>query len=123
MSFPDIIFKHTNVTESNDIDSLIEQKLSLLERYIGNETDVKCEVEFEKIAPHNSGDVHRVEVNFWLAGKMHRAEATEATFEAAIDVVKDELDRELNKEHDKHQTLVRKGGREIKEAIRFGGEE
>ena len=61
--------------------------------------------------------------NFWLAGKMHRAEATEATFEAAIDVVKDELDRELNKEHDKHQTLVRKGGREIKEAIRFGGEE
>ncbi len=122
MSFPNITFKNTNVTTDNAIRDLVEQKLIILERYIGDETDTNCEVEFEKIPSHNSGEIYRVEVNFWLAGKMHRAEATKDSFETAIDEVKDELDRELNKDNEKHQTLIRKGGREIKDAMRFGEE-
>jgi ribosomal subunit interface protein len=120
MSFPNIVFKNTNVTVREELHNLVEQKLASLEKYVGDETDAKCEVEFEKILSHNSGDIHRVEVNFWLAGKMHRAEATKVTFEAAVDIVRDELDAELHKDHDKRQTLERKGGREMKEAIRFG---
>ncbi|MEZ4104507.1 MAG: ribosome-associated translation inhibitor RaiA [Candidatus Paceibacterota bacterium] len=121
MSFPNIIFKTTNIEVENKLKDLVEQKFSSLGKYIGTETDVKCEVEFEKIASHNSGDIYRLEANVWLGGKMHRAEATRDTFENAIDEVKDELDRELNKENDKRQTLIKKGGREIKEAMQAGG--
>jgi len=122
MSFTDIIFKSTNITVQENLKSLVVQKLTSLEKYIGDETDFKCEVEFEKITSHNNGNICRVEVNLWLSGKLHRAESTKETFEAAVDIVRDELDSELHKDHDKRQTLARKGGREIKEAIRFGNE-
>jgi len=120
MSFPSIIFKKNSDEVKKRHYDLVEQKLASLERYIGNETDVKCEVEFEKINSHQSGDIYRMEVNFWLAGNLYRAEATKDSFETAIDVVRTELDRELNKENEKRQTLARKGGREIKDAVRFG---
>ncbi|MCB9810848.1 MAG: ribosome-associated translation inhibitor RaiA [Candidatus Nomurabacteria bacterium] len=122
MSFSNIIFRNTNVTVEEKLHDLVEQKFTSLEKYIGDETDLKCEVEFEKIASHNTGDIYRVEANLWLSGKMHRAEATKDTFENAIDEVKEELDRELNKDSSKRQTLMKKGGREIKEAMRSGGE-
>jgi ribosomal subunit interface protein len=120
MSFTNIIFKNTDVTVKRSLQDLVEQKLTSLEKYIGDETDIKCEVEFEKVAPHNSGDIYRVEINLWLAGKMYRAESVKSTYEAAVDLVRDDLDRDLSKDHDKRQTLRRKGGREIKEAMRAG---
>ncbi len=122
MKFPDIVFKGTNTVVSDKLQSLVEQKFSSLANFIGDETDVKCEVEFEKESSHNSGQIYRVEVNLWLAGDLYRVETSKENFEAAIDVVRDELDRDLSKEHDKRQTLKRKGGREIKEAVRFGEE-
>ncbi len=118
MSFNNIIFKNTDANVKKSLHDLVEQKLTSLEKYVGDETDVKCEVEFEKVAPHNSGDIYRVELNLWVAGKMYRAESTKSTYEAAIDLVRDELDRDLSKSHDKRHTLERKGGREIKEALR-----
>ncbi len=120
MSFTNIIFKHNNTEVKESLHALVEQKLASLAKYIGDETDVKCEVEFEKLPSHNSGDIHRVEVNLWLAGELYRATSTKGTFESAIDLVRDDLDRELNKDHDRRQTLIRKGGREIKEAMRAG---
>ena len=118
MSFPAIIFKHNNTKVENDLHNLVEQKLSSLSKYIGNETDVKSEVEFDRIVSHNSGDTHCVEVNLWLAGELYRATSTKETFAAAVDIVRDELERILNDSHDKRKTLVRKGGRELKEAMR-----
>ena len=120
MAFPTIIFKHNNTEVKESLHGLVEQKLASLSRYIGDETDVKCEVEFEKLLSHNSGDIYRVEVNIWLSGELYRAVSTKETFEAAIDLVRDDLDRELSKDHDKRQTMIRKGGREIKEAMRNG---
>lgn len=118
MSFSTIIFKHNNTEVKEDLHSLVQKKLDSLTKYIGDETDVKCEVEFEKLPSHNSGEIYRVEVNLWLSGELYRATSTKETFVAAIDLVRDDLDRELGKDHDKRQTLIRKGGREIKEAMR-----
>ena len=101
MSFPTIIFKHNNTRVENDLHILAEQKLSSLSKYIGDETDVKCEVEFERITSHHSGDTHCVEVNLWLAGEMYRATSTKETFEAAIDIVRDELERIFTKVRNK----------------------
>ena len=79
-----------------------------------------CQVEFERVAPQNTGAIHRVEANIFLKGKLYRAEATENTFELAIDTVKQELDRELSKAQEKRDTLLKRGRRRIKEMLRFG---
>lgn len=119
MSFPLIQYKATNVHIEEAWQTLIEQKFQSLEKYLGK-GEVKCHVEFEKIVSHQKGDIHRVEANLTVSGKLFRAEATEQSFELAIDKVRSELDSELAKAHQKHDTLVKKGGQKIKDLLRFG---
>ncbi len=120
MSFPTIQFKATQVTVADSLKTLVDQKLQTLDKYIGNETDVRCEVEFERVAPHQNGNIFRIEANIWLAGQLYRAEATEDSFEKAVDVVRGELDQELRKARTRRDSLVKKGGRKLKEMLRFG---
>lgn len=121
MVFDRIIFKHTNIGADEKLHSYVTSRLSALQKYIAEgETDVKCEVEFEKVSAQQSGRVCRIEVNVWVAGTLYRAEATEETFEAATDVVRDEVDAEMNKAHKKRNSLIRRGGRKLKEMMRFG---
>ena len=122
MSFPIIQFKATNTELIGELQDILENKLRSLEKYLGDETDLKCAVEFEKITSQNSGKIYRVEVNLYVKGKLHRAESTETTFEEAIDEVRNELDKELRRSNKKRDTLMKKGGRKIKEMLRFGRE-
>ena len=121
MSFPMINYKAMNTELDVELQELVDQKFSTLEKFIGAETDVKCEVEFEKTAEQQSGNVHRVEANLWLRGKLYRTEATEVNFEMAIDEVRDELDKKLRRAGGKRDSLMKRGGRKIKEMLRFGG--
>lgn len=119
MTFPTITFKQTNVTVDEHLPDLLEQKLTTLEKFIG-EAPALCEVEFEKVTHHQNGNVHRVEVNLEVNGKLYRAEAVEDSFEKAVDEVRDELDKELRRSRDKDETMLRRGGRRLKELLRFG---
>lgn len=120
MSFPTINYKATNTELQQHLQRLVDQKFESLEKYIGAETDARCEVEFEKETAQQSGNIFRVEANLWLAGKLYRAEASEASFEIAIDEVRNELDKELRRANDKQNTLMKRGGRAIKKMLRFG---
>lgn len=120
MAFPIIKFKATNTELVEELQDLMDRKLRSLEKFINDETDLNCEVEFEKVTAQQTGDVHRVEVNFYKDGELFRAEATEDSFEKAIDEVRDELDKEMRRAGKKQSTLIRRGGRAIKDMLRFG---
>lgn len=120
MAFPMIQFKATNTELIGDLQDIMEMKLHSLEKYLGDETDLRCTVEFEKINAQTSGQIFRVEANLYVAGKLFRAESTETTFEEAIDEVRNELDKELRRSNKKHETMVKKGGRAIKDMLKFG---
>lgn len=120
MAFPTINYKATNTELQKDLTDLLEAKFTSLEKYLGDETDCKCSVEFEQVAPHKNGEIYRVEANLWLHGTMYRADATETQFEKAIDEVRAELDKELRRARSKRQSLLKRGGRKIKDMMRFG---
>ena len=120
MSFPHISFKHTQTEVNYKLQDLITIKLHSLERYIGGKSDNRCEVEFSKIAPHQNGDIYKVEVNIWSDGVLYRATDTASTFENAIDAVRGELDREMNRTRTKKMSLFRRGARKMKDIMRFG---
>ncbi len=120
MSFPTINFKATNTDLAQHLQYLVDQKFESLDKYMGDETDTRCEVEFEKETAQQSGNIFRVEANLWLAGKLYRAEASEVSFEIAIDEVRNELDKELRRSNDKQNTLMKRGGRLIKKMVHFG---
>lgn len=118
MTFGTIQYKHTNTEADAALHALVEQKFASLEKFVTE--DAFCEVEFEKVAPHQSGEVFRVEANLSMKGELYRAEATEESFEKAIDEVRAELDKVLRRAHDKKHSLLKKGGRMLKDMLRFG---
>ena len=119
--FPMIRFKATNTELDGELQDLLTQKLEqTLSKYIGDETDLKCEVEFEKLTIKDTGRIYRVEVNFFMGGKLYRADAVENSFEEAIAEVKDEIDKEVRRAKKKQLTLVKRGGRAFKRMMRRG---
>jgi ribosomal subunit interface protein len=119
MSFQNIAFKHTNTTVDSQLDGYVAEKLDTLAKYVDADL-ARVEVEYEKVPSHRQGDIYRVEVNISVGGDYYRAENTKETFEAAINLVRDELDVEMNKNQKKRISLFRKGARKIKEMMRFG---
>lgn len=121
MSFPTISFKGTNTEVSDQLKTLTEHKLSTLDKFTKDHPG-SCEVEFEKITNHHQqGNIHRIEINLLLNGKLHRAEATSESFEKAIDEAKADLQHELQSTQGKRQSLFKRGARRVKEMVRFGG--
>lgn len=120
MSFPNIAFKATNTNLDPTLQGLVIDKFKTLEKFVGEETDVKCEVEFEKETDSKTGDIFRVEANLWLHGHMNRAESSRDSFEKAIDSTRNELEKVLRRAHKRRHSLVRRGGRKIKQMLRMG---
>ncbi|MEN9922158.1 MAG: Sigma 54 modulation protein / ribosomal protein [Candidatus Parcubacteria bacterium] len=114
MTFPTINFKFNDLNEAQALADVVEQKCITLGKYIHDHQAVTCDIEFEKVAPQQNGQVHRVEVNLQVDGTLFRAVATEESFEKAIDEVREELDRELRKAKERQETLMKQGGREAK---------
>ena len=121
MSFPVITFKHTNIPVAYHLEELVTQKFQSLAHHVTGDTTARCEVEFEKVAPHHNGPVYRVEANILCSGAVYRAVKTAESFEKAIDTVRAEIDRELQRARTKKQSLWRKGARRMKDIMRFGG--
>jgi ribosomal subunit interface protein len=117
MTFPMINFKFNDLPEAQALRQLVEQKCSALEKYLKEDSDLVCDVEFDKVTSQQSGQIYRVEANLKVDGALYRAEATEESFEKAIDTVRDELDREIRNAKDKQNTLKVQGGREAKEQM------
>lgn len=117
MAFPIITYKYNNLEEAAKLAPVVDQKMSALEKYLREGEAVTCEVEFEKVASKNNGQINRLEVNLTVNGALYRVETVESSFLEAIDKVKDELDRELSQTKDKHVTLSRKGGRDAKQQM------
>lgn len=120
MSLQLITFKHTNTEVRPNLQDLVTQKLQTIDRFLGAKGEVKCDVEFAKVSPKLHGAIYRVEVNIWTGGTVYRAEATEETFERAIEEVRSELESTLKHTRTKRQSLWRKGARKMKDMMRFG---
>jgi ribosomal subunit interface protein len=120
MTFPLIQTKTTNYTVTPQIESLLEQKFAPLGRFLEGKHEVRCEVELEKIGDHHAGKIFRAEVNLHVGGTLFRAEATEEQMEQSIDAIRDDVKRELQKNHEKRQSLAKRGRQMLKDMLRFG---
>lgn len=115
MTFPTITYKYNSIENADTLATLVDEKLSTLSKFIATGTPALCEVEFEKVASQQQGRIYRVEVNLTVDGTLFRTEATEETFEVAIDEVRAELDKKLRRDKDKQTSLIRRTGHKLKE--------
>ncbi len=117
MTFPNINYKFNDLVEAQSLTDVVEQKLAAFDKYLHGNGSATCDVEFRKTAPQQNGQIHHVEVNLVIDGTLFRAEATEESFQKAIDEVRDELDKELRRAKEKQETLSKQAGREAKEQM------
>ena len=120
MSLPIINYKHKNTEPDIELQELFERKLQSLEKYLGENTDLKIEVEFEHQPGHHDGKLFRLEANVWNDGVLFRADESAQSFELAIDEVRNELDKELRRHRKKKESMYRKGKRAIKNLMKRG---
>jgi len=120
MTFPTINYKYNGIEEAKSLTDVVDEKFGTLGKFVGDEADAVCEVEFEKLSAHQHGRMYRVEANLSIDGHLYRAEATENSFAEAIDTVRDELDSELSRAKDKQVTRDKSAGREVKEQLQNG---
>lgn len=116
--FSNVNFKITNTEITDELKNITQEKLSSLDKFIGDLPSL-CQVEFEKVTNHHQqGKIFRVEVNLTINGKLFRAEDTSENFESALDKVRSELYNTLQTAKGKKETMLMRGARRLKEMMR-----
>ena len=110
-------FNYNNHEEAQELTDITEQKLDSLNKFISPDQAVLCDAEFDKVAANQKGAIFHFSVNLQIDGVLFRAEATEESFEAAVDEVRAELDKKLRRTKSKKDSLGKKAGRALKQLI------
>ncbi len=115
-----INIKATSIELTPAIREFAEEKIGMLGRLLpaGND-ELLVNVEIGRDTEHHrQGDVYRAEIRLLLNGKQLYAVENAADLYAAIDLVKDEMSRVIKTSAEKRNTLLRRGGRRVKEMLR-----
>jgi putative sigma-54 modulation protein len=114
-----INIKTTSISSSEAILEYVEKRLAKVSQIIGDDPTVICDVELAKTTGHaNKGDIFRAEVHIVGAGKNLYASSEKEDLYAAIDDVKDEIQRELKTTKDKEVSMIRRGGARVKAMVK-----
>lgn len=105
-----INIKATKIDLTPEIKSYVQEKMDMLEKYLGSIKVMNCDVEVGmSVGDQRSGDIYRCEVNMVLPGDLIRIEKTEKELYKAIDKVKDHLARSIRRYKEKRITKSRTG--------------
>ncbi|MCA9365805.1 ribosome-associated translation inhibitor RaiA [Candidatus Kaiserbacteria bacterium] len=120
MAYTTINYKATNAEVDGSLKDILEKKIETLEKFVNDSEEVLCEVTFEKLASQQQGSIYTIDVNYSVNGNLFHAKATCDSFEQSIDEVRDQLDKELRRANKKQESLAKRGGRRLKNLLRFG---
>ncbi len=113
-----ISIKATNIELTPAISDYVTNKVKPLEKFVGSvkkDAEVQAWVEVGKTTNHHEqGDIFRAEIQIRAPHASLIAKAESEDLYAAIDKVRDEMQREIKKAHGKKITKFRGGARKIK---------
>jgi len=118
----EIHIKTTDFELTENLRSYIDEKLGSLERFskkYGEAFEARLEIG-RTTRHHREGNVFRAEVNIRVPGTMLRAESERTDIYAAIDEIRDEMERQLKEYRGKLFAKFKRGARVLKDFLRFG---
>ncbi len=125
-----INIKATNIDLTFEIKDYVNQKINSLAKFMDHDTDINVFVEIGKESNHhqNGPDVYMAELRFNFESKEFYVKDSAGELFSAIDLVRDEAQREIKDRKGKSQTLFVRGARKLKKRIKgmkpwwpFGG--
>ncbi len=103
-----IKIKASKIELSPNIRDYIQEKMDMLEKYLGSVKATNCDVEIERaLTGQNKGKVFRAELNLSVPGELLRVEKTEKDIYKAIDKVKDHMTRSIRRYKEKRRDKKR----------------
>lgn len=94
--------KATKIELTDAIKDYVEQKMNMLEKYLGSFNAQNCDVEVGMItSKHQKGKIYRAEINLQVPGELLRVEKEAEDLFKAIDKVKDHMAQLIVKYKDK----------------------
>lgn len=107
--------KAGSITLTPAISDYVDKRLKKVADLLENDPALQCDVELSRTTGHhNKGDIFRAEVHIVGSGKDIYAAREESDLYAAIDLVRDEILREVKSKKAKQISLVRRGGARMK---------
>ena len=120
----DVRIKTTDYQMTPDTSAYLDSKLSALEKHLGDDAaHARCEVEIGRAAgrPRHGANIWFAEINIrYPGGEPIRATNHSESMNAAIDDVKEEVERQLRQSRRLHMRVLRKTGAAIKRWMRWG---
>ena len=102
--------KATKIELTPEIRNYVEEKMDMLQKYLGDVAVINCDVEVGmSVGGQHSGKIYRAEVNLSVPGQLLRVEKTEKELYKAIDKVKDHLTRSIRRYKQKRLNRERRG--------------
>ncbi len=104
-----IKIKATNIELTPEIKGYIQEKMDMLDKYLGSVQVMNADFEVAMTTRHhNKGKIYRTEANLNVPGDLLRVEKTEKDLFKAIDKVKDHLTRSIKRYKEKRTDKKRK---------------
>ena len=120
----DIRVKTTDYSMTPDTSSYLDERIRSLEKLLASDAETaRCEVELGRDAgrPRHGANIFFAEMHVICPGGANvYARNNAETINAAIDDVKEEVERQLLRERKLHIRMWRKGGAYAKRLMRFG---
>jgi len=113
-----INFKTKGADISNMDKQYAEEKVQMLLKYISDADSTRFDIEFSESNKQISGEVYRVDLVVVSGGLDMHAVGHGETYNAAIDMAKDDMARRLRRKKRKDVSMLRKGGRMMKRLLR-----
>ena len=110
-----INIKTTQITSTPAISEYVNKRLEKIGKIIGDDPSVQCDIELARTTSHhNKGDIFKAEIHIVGAGKNLYASAEKEDLYTAIDIVQNDIMRELTAHKEKQISMVRRGGARVK---------
>jgi ribosomal subunit interface protein len=114
-----IKIKTTGITLTPSISDYADKRLASVGKLLGGDPSFICDLELGKTsAHHHKGDIFRSEIHIVGKGKDLYASAEDQDLYAAIDLMRDEILRELKASKGKRMSFIRRGGTRVKNMIK-----
>ena len=114
-----INIKTSNISLTEAISDYTTKRLESVKQLLAADPTVRCEVELGRTSNHHkNGDIFRAEIHITGKDKDFYASAEEADLYKAIDMMRDEILREVRSEKSKKISLIRRGGAKIKNILK-----
>lgn len=110
-----INIKTSTISLTPAISDYVEKRMAPIKKFLEDDTTAQCDLELAKTTNHHKhGDIFKAEIHIVGKDKNIYTSVEKEDLYVAIDLVKDEVIRKLKSSKDKNQSLLRRGGAQVK---------